>query len=93
MADAAALQADAAKLRAASAPVLSAIAKAKSLINAGTVTSPSADAWSGEWQSLASAVVTYLSYTLPGDVQSAITTAQKAEKSKTPVGTGGHRPL
>lgn len=89
--NAAALQADAAALRAASAPVLSAIARARPLITADTLSSPSANAWSGEWQSLAQKVVSYLAYTLPGDVQTAITAAQKAEQAaqpKTPAGVG-----
>lgn len=86
--NAAELKANAAKLSAASAPVLSAIAKAKPLINPQTLSSRSADTWSGEWQAIAQAVVTYLAYTLPGDVQQAITAAVKAEKSKTPAGTG-----
>lgn len=88
--NAAAMQAHAAKLKAASAPVLSAIAKARPLINAATLTSHGADRWSGEWQSLAKAVTTYLSDTLPGDVHSAITAAQKKEKSKTPAHSGAH---
>ena len=89
-ANVAALQADAANLKAASAPVLTAIAKARPLINAATLTSRSADAWSGEWQALAKAVTTYLADTLPGDVHTAITAAQKADKAKTPAGSGAH---
>ena len=85
--NAAELRASAAKLAAASAPVLSAIAKAQPLINPETITSHSADAWSAEWQAIAQSVATYLAYTLPGDVQAAITAASKAEHSKTPAAT------
>lgn len=91
--NAAELRANAAKLSAASAPVLSAIAKAQPLINPETLTSHSADAWAQEWQAIARSVVTYLAYTLPGDVQSAITAAVKAGQPKTPAGAGhGPRP-
>jgi hypothetical protein len=89
--NAAELRATAAKLAAASAPVLSAIAKAQPLINPETLTSNSADAWSAEWQAMARSVVTYLAYVLPGDVQTAVTAAVKAEQSKSPAGAGSRQ--